>query len=491
MSAGRGAPTPQGSAARRVAGNAGWLLAAEVGVRLLGFLGALYLARRLGASLYGVVGIAVALTAFFGNLVRVGTSQPAIRELARDPEHTADTYARVAGLRLAVALGLGVALFVGLEPLARSLSAPPKLLALYALGLVPVALTSVWAFQGLERMSVVATGRVAQQAAVVVGWWLLVREGADLVRVPLVEVGASLALVAWYAWRLRALRGPLRVRFEVRAWPAMLAESLPLAVAVLFRMVYSRGDVLLLGWLGSAREAGLFLVSHKLVLAAATVPVVLQQAAFASTSRLLQRELSAALALQSVIARLALVALVPLVVVGFALAPAILSMLFGSEYAAAAPILRITLFTIPVLVVAATMRHLLVAATAPRLLLLGTTAGVVVHVGLAVVLIPRFGGTGAAAACLMGEAIGAAILTATAHQRFGATPFGPRTLAPVVAGGLAAVALAASGGPSATGLLLGAVTYVAATFALGAVRRDEIRRGIAYVREWSQARGGA
>ncbi len=465
--------------------NAGFLAAGQVLERALGFGIAVWLARTLGADGYGTIGVAVSLLGFLLIAVASGTTPLAIREVARDPAAIPRLYARVAGLRLAVAgvvLGL---LALGGGALARSLGVPPLLLGLYALGLVPVALACDWAFHGLERMHVVALGSLAERGLVLTGLWLFVRGPEPaLWRVPVVEVGAAAALAAGYGallWRRRPARATPRGPVTTRG--RLLREGMPISLAVFLRAIYTQGDVVLLGGLASAAAAGLFLASHKLVLTCTILPTVLQQAAFPATSRWLEREPERAFALQADLLRWALLALVPVVVAASAAGERLLVLVFGGAYADAGAVLRIAVWTLPLVALAVVHRSLLLAAGAPKTLLLGVAAGAGVHVALAFALIPRAGAQGAAWACLLGEALGAACLAGLTHWRLGRTPLVPRTLAPFAAGALAFAPLAAPGLPLPGRAALAAAVYAAAALAFGAVRRSEITGALRWLRD--------
>ena len=472
--------------------NAGFLAAGELLERGIGLAIAVLLARSLGVAGYGAVGVAVSTLAFLGIAIRVGTTPLGIREVARHPQPAAIAalYGRIAGLRLVLASALLVLLVFGLGPLARSLGVPPALLGLYALGLLPLALAASWVFLGLERMHVVALGSLLERAVVLAALWLLVRgPDPDLLRVPLVEVGAAALATLGYLLLLRGRGLVLRPR-PSRAGLGLLGEGVPVALAIALQTVYIQGDVMLLGWLSSTEAAGVFLASHKLVLTGSMVPTILQQAAFPATGRLLHRDRARAVALQSSILRGSLALVVPIGVLGSAAGPELLSLFYGAGFAEAAPVLRITLWTLPLVAIAGVQRALLLAAGASKPLLLGVATGCVAHVALALVLIPAAGAKGAAVACLLGEVLGVSTLVTLARLRLGRSALSPRALAPLAAGGLALLPLALPGVGLPARLALAAAVYGAAALALGVVRREEVSPLLAWARSaWREATG--
>ncbi len=463
--------------ARQLARNVLWLGGGEVAARAVGFAIALYLARVLDAPGYGAIGIAAALVNVLDLVVRGGTAPRAIREVARDPHSLPEVFAHVVGLRLVLAAVVVGAVGLVLQPLSSAFDIPASLLALYALGLFPVALTAIWALRGLEAMGLVASSRILDRLLVLAGVLLLVREGAqDLLRVPMVEVGAAAAIAfGYYVHLCRRQGGVLRIRFEVRRWRRLLGEGVPITLSLMLRAMYVQGDILLLGWLATAESAGQFLVSQKLVLTLGMFALVLRDASFPAISRMVRGDPAAALRLQARLLRYVLCVLAPAVAVGWVFAVPLIAALFGSEYDVAPRVLRIMLFTLPVVAFAGNLRNLLVAAEQPHPLPRTDALAVAVHLALGVTLIPLWGAVGAAAACLAGECVVAVLLARVVRERLGPIPWDRRALAPMVSAGLMAGVLATDWAGLPLRLCAGGLLYVVAAIGLGAIRRDELR----------------
>jgi O-antigen/teichoic acid export membrane protein len=463
----------------------------EIAARVVGFAISLYLARSLGASGYGAIGIAASLIHVLDLVVRGGTAPGAVRQIAQQPDSLAVVVGRVGGLRLTLAAATLGALLLALPLLSSAFGVPAGLVFLYGLGLLPVAASCFWALQGLEAMDVVAAAHVAERLLVLVGVLLLVHGAAsDVYLVPVVEAGAAaLVVLGLHAWLRRRAGRWLPIRFEPAHWPGLLREGVPVSFSLVLRTMYTHGDVLLLGWLASADAAGEFLVSHKLVLAVATVALVLREASFPWTSRLGLTDRSQAIRLQARILRLTLLALMPAIAFGFALAEPVIAALYGSSYAAATQVLRVTLFTLPVVALAGSLRALLLSVALPRHLAAAGALAVLAHVGLGLLLIPRLGAPGAGVACLIGQCVGAAVLATVVRGSLGGLPWDRRTLAPVVAGLLAIAVLEVTQGASLTLRgVSGGLAYLGAALAFGALRRDELRAAADYASRRAAAR---
>jgi len=468
---------------RLLAFNAGWLASGEMVNRLLGFLITLYLARVLGASLFGAVGVAVGLVAFLGVLVRAGTAAWGIREIAVRPNSVRETYGRLVGIRIAIAVAFLVPFTLAAPLVAKRFGVPADLMLLYGFALIPAALTLNWAFRGLERMHVVGIAMATRNGLVLVGLLLFVRAAdADATLVPVIEVAAALMVIAGLHWLLRRRVGPLRPRFEIRLWPGILREAVPIGIGTVMRTVFMHGEVILLGWLATTAAAGQYLVSHKIVLALALLGIIVQESAFPATSRIVRDDVPRALALQARLLRYTFIVLAPVCVTTVAHADALILLLYGPVYAKAAEILRITALALPFAAAIALFTRLLIAAAAPRALVAGIGIGAAAHVALGIALIPAWQEVGAAVACVGGEAIGAIALAVMVHRVLAGGPWDRRVLAPVVGGiAMAAAFYLARGWDIPYQALAGLAVYALVATVFGAVRRDEIRAATAFL----------
>jgi O-antigen/teichoic acid export membrane protein len=165
----------------------------------------------------------------------------------------------------------------------------------------------------------------------------------------------------------------------------------------------------------------------------------------------------------------------PLALAVFLAAPALVSVFAGPNFAAAVLPLRLLALSLPFSFLAMLVVYAYIAAERRRLLLALTSATIGLNVVLNVALVPRFGATGSAAATLIAEGIGCAVLVAFAAAQLGLRP-DLALVGRVGAASLAMVAVAAAtartGAVPEAGVSLAA--YVAAALALRVVRPAEI-----------------
>lgn len=460
-----------------LARNLTWLTSGEVAARLLAFAVAVYLARVLGAEGFGRIGTALALVSYFGIAVDAGFDPFTIRQVARRPRRVPSLFSLVLGLRLRLALAAYAALGV------VAVLAPPgavgrtDLALVFGATLFTTAGNPAWALRGRDEMGTVALGTVLQNVAYAGAVLLLVR-GPDpaLIFVPVAHVTGEAARIAYQVGALRRRYPRLLVRDREVEGGRLVRESLPVGLSKALRLGYYQGDLLLLAWLASAREAGQFLAGHKLVLALVAVVLLYQQNAYPTLSRLMGTAPERGRRFQRAASRYALLVAVPVAVGGAFAAHPVVTWLFGSEYLGAVPVLAVMLSTVPLLILSSGLQNELLAVGRSELVLRSEALGLAVHVLLAALLIPRWGAGGAAGASLVGQLaiLGLAVRYGRGVAR---APLGRRTLAVLGAGAVMAGvvgALRSLGLPLAVGV--GLAAYGAVVAAARGIGLAELRR---------------
>ena len=462
---------------RLLARNFMWLSLQELLIRAAGLVVAIYLARALGPEGYGQLGIALAIISVCSIFVASGTGSWATRLTALDPTSVPDTHRKLTGLRLVLA-AVVMALMAGTAPwLGPVIGVPPLLLVLCSLLMLRTALTVFWAFRGIDRMHVNAMAESLEKVLFLLGLIVLIRGGEnDLLRVPLIEVGAVLIAIGWARWRLSQPYPGLRVSFRPGDWREILSEALPLGAAQFLGAVFVNSGLLLLGWLADSRAAGEYLVAQKIMLTLLIPMSVLVIGAFPSASRLLRSDQEAAIDLVTRLLRYYLIAVTPLFLIVLFFAESMLALLFGDEYRPAAELLIVLLVAVPLLAVSTTGTMVLRALPKPGGLLLARAVATVILLIASLILIPRQGAVGAAAAVIVAELAAAVILHLMIWLAVRRLPLDLRCLLPVIAGALSAAVFVWLGAHSLLfGLSIAALVYVLVLVLSGGVSLAETR----------------
>lgn len=463
----------------RIARNAGYLTLAKAGAMGLNFVVWAYLARVLEAGPYGQIGVGLALVGYFALLISLGFDAVAMREVARNGNRLSSMVGEVIGLRVALLLVAGLVYGGVVIALPRPLGYK-VLLAVIGVQLVVKAVQLDWVYIATERAGVVAAREMVAAVVMIAGTFALVRGPDDVAVAAALVVGAPLLSVAgmWVAYRRSY--GPIRPRIDVRAWKALMAAGLPLAASALMIELYTSLDRLMLEGLRTTEEAGLYFGAYK-VLSLAIVPAaVLTPAFFASLAEPVgDRE--AMRASGRSFARALLTFGVPVAIAGPVLAGGAIVLVNGATFAVAGPALAILLVNAGVIHANTALGTPLMAWDLQRPYMWTVVAGGVANVILNVVLIPRFGIEGAAAATLASEMVVGAGLLVVYRRATGDVPLGPlvRIVPAAVLGAAAPSALGVwLDWPVLVSALAGGVGYGVAAWVFGVVDRDWIREGL-------------
>lgn len=372
---------------------------------LLGAATSVFLLRGLSVEEFGRYATVAALLGIVSTVTDAGLTAVGARELSlreRGPRR-AELLGVLLGLRiLLTAAGVGAAaIFAVLAGYDRTM-VWGTLLAGAGVLLVNTQATSMMPLSVELRLGALTVFEVLKQALTLIGVAALALAGASLLPYFAVQVAvgaAVLALTPRVVGGARMLRPRLARHEAVR----LLADALPLAVAIAMNVVYLRLLVIIVSLTESKQETGLYATSFRIFEMLIGIPAlvlsvalpVLAVAGARDSERLrygLQRmtEVAAVLSL------------------GLALTTAVLAapairLLAGPAYDGAAPILRIQAWALVPLFLGQVLVLALISLRRQRSLAVGNALALVLVIVLALSLTPRFAGRGAAAAGVLAE----------------------------------------------------------------------------------------
>lgn len=485
------------SAATAVArGGAGMLLATLIG-SAAGLGLDLYVNGLLSLGDYGLYGAWRRLLLFAGLATQAGMENAVIRRVAAGAPEEADGVVRAA---LRGTLGLSVigalALLLAAGPLARGLDPGPQQATTAALVLVigamslpfaAVRLVAVSASQGFgalrHRAVVMFLAWPALQGA---GLLLLVHGlGLGVVGAALAYTGAMAGGAALALLQLRRLRPAAVGLGGGGAFLALLAFSWPLWLQSFLGAVYAWADQVLLAGLRDTATAGAYgPVAALLPLFGLGLGALNNSFAPQIARRHADGDHAELAALYRTVTRWALVVTLPPTLVCLVLPEVVLD-LWPAGDASAAPALRLVAGANLFGTAVGSVNYLLIMSGRPRASLINGVLAAVVSLGASVLLIPRWGVTGAAlanaAATLVSNGVGLAQVWAGLRLH----PFHPALLKVAAAGTVAGALLGPLGGvalspwivgPAAGALATGAVLGVLGMLGLSPEDRELVER---------------
>lgn len=252
------------------------------------------------------------------------------------------------------------------------------------------------------RLGALTAVDLTQQLATFVGITILVLASATLLPFFAVQVFAGACTIA-VALLLARGATSLKPRFHWGEWKVLLKAIGPVAIAVAVNQLYLRVLVVLMSLLASAQQTGLFATAFRVNEIFVGLPLFVVGVAFpvlAHAGRADEARL--ANALQRITQVVLVLAIVVVLGVSIAADP-IVKILGGSQYADAAPVLRIQIFAL----VGASLTQVwtlgLVAVDRQRALVVTNGIALLAAITYGLILIPPLDAKGASIAAACGE----------------------------------------------------------------------------------------
>lgn len=393
-------PTQARWSLERLGLNSLWLLLARFGAQGMSVVFAALLARRLGAAGLGEFSI-LSSVVFLGNvLTTFGTDSLLIREIARMRRAAFSLVSTSFWIQVSLSILFISAVFLWNE------GSPA--LPLYALSLLPLALTSVYSavLRGFERMDLYLCLNLAAAALQLACGIAVLLLHADLVGLVALLLVCQV-ITAALAWRLG--RNWIGLRFVRRA-PQLLGPTvrlvLPFALLTTCSLLFQRMGLLTLGAWSTADATGWFSAAARIVEALKIVPQALLGALFPMLAR--RAEQSRLLPFGRASLRLSVAFCLVAALGSSLLASPLILLIYGEGFLLAAHALQILAWGLVPYAVTATLSLELVAQGREWSALRGTLAGGLFAALLFALWVPHFGLTGACWASLTAESFQAA-----------------------------------------------------------------------------------
>jgi len=393
-------------------------VAAKVGI----VVATLVVARTLGADLFGQWSYAAAMAGVIGLLAEAGLTNALQRRIARGDEDPAHLVSNALAMKVVAALAaialVGIIAVAGRKP-------GPVALSLVMLGVFSIANTSGLMVQGVFRATAAshldAAARVGQQIMLVGAVFVLATMSAGVIAFSAGCAVTGAIGVAMSLWILHRHAIPVRVRFDFDVWRSLGHDAWPFWVAGMFWIAYFRVDVVILSYLGTDRQTGLYNLAYNGFQVLTVPSAVLAGALYPSFAHLYKHEVARFERLRwrthiaSLFAGAAIAGAASL-----AVGPGI-RLIAGPEYAGSILLFRVLTLGLVFLYPNYLMFQTLSAAGRQRLVMVAAGVGAASNVCLNFALVPSFQALGASIATISTEAVVFCVLSVMAWRALSVT----------------------------------------------------------------------
>ncbi len=394
----------QGDTTKKIAHNTAIQIIGKAISTFLGLIAIGMMTRYLGAEQFGWYVTTIAFLQFIGILIDFGLI-PVTAQMLSEPSYNKERLLQsLLGFRLASAV-----VFLGIAPLiALFLPYPPQVkiaISFTTISFLSIAMNQVLVgyYQTKLKMHIQAVGEIVGRIVLVAGLWILMQKNAGFLPIMWVIVCSSLAYTI-YMWTIASKEMPTRPVFDKQLYKAIAIKMWPVAISIIFNVVYLKGDTVLLSILRTQQEVGMYGAAYRVIdilsqtammLMGVILPVLAYHYSRAHRDTF-QKYYQLAFDAMMMLA-------VPMTVGTIMLAEPIMILVAGDQFAAAALPLKILSVAVFGLYLGAVFGHTAVAINKQKQTMwIYISDAILTFVGY-LYFIPKFGMTGAAGMTVFSE----------------------------------------------------------------------------------------
>lgn len=388
--------------------NTSWVIGERFITIALGFFVTVLVSRYLGPEKYGVLSYALSLSALFATAGHMGLSGLVVREIVKKPQKITETLGtsivlKTFGISLGVIFLLLYAVFFE-----RHQSQDFWTIVVISTSLLfrPLNVIVFW-FQSQVQIKYVATARFVSFLIAAVVKIILIYIGAELLFFAFAHflqvVFLSIFLIVVY--QAKASISIVLWKFSFSRAKELLCEGWVVMLGALFFTVYMKMDQVMLKWFVGAGEVGIYSVAASISEAWYFLPTAIVASMFPKLIKLKEsapRRYNRRL--QQIFEILFVIALIVALIMAFMAKP-LIGFFFGVKYLSSAPILSIHIWAGLFVFMRAAFRKWILIEDALMFSLITQGFGAFANIGLNLLLIPSYGGKGAAIATLLSYAM--------------------------------------------------------------------------------------
>ncbi|MBI5079282.1 flippase [Candidatus Wolfebacteria bacterium] len=400
------------TARQTVIKNIFWLSFGQFGSRFIKAAIAIYAARILGASGYGILSYALGLIGFFTIFADIGISSILTREVAKNQKDEDRYFSTIAVIKIAL-LFFTAAIIVFVVPYFSKIEEVKYLMPLVALLIIFDGLRelSVAFFRGKEKMEIEAFIVTTTNILITFFGFVTLYFWTTYTSLLVAYIAASLCGFLMAAYFLRGKWLKIKGNFTKQLVAPIVKSAWPMAIGGLIGSFLFNVDILMLGWWKMPEEIGYYSVAQKIVGLIYNFPGLLAIAIFPVFSRYISNnnENQIKLLTTKTIAMLFMAA-IPIATGGFLLKDQIINFVYGENYAQAANVFSILIISILAIFPFSILNDLVFAYNKQKKMLAYGVAASLSNIILNALLIPFYGIVGAAIATTFSNMLNVAML---------------------------------------------------------------------------------
>jgi O-antigen/teichoic acid export membrane protein len=378
--------------------NTGWMLAARIITFITSFLTIAIVARYLGPENLGKLDYAQSFVAILSVFASLGIDQILYRDLISHPEDEN----RLLGTAIYSKLFFGTLSFMVSILISILLKSDPILTILIGICALTFVVSPIGTVGSLFKAQVKA--KYTSQISIFLAFFIPILKlmviffDKGIIYFAVIILIESLISVLWslYIYKFHLGHNPFSWKFHLDTFKKLMKDSWPLLLAGVSGYIYAKMDqVLLLHYIDSA-TVGIYGVAVRLTQVWAFLPGLIIGSLFPAIINAKKIDLLSYSKRFKMLAILTTGVTAVIAIPLYIFAPFVIKLIFGTDFIAAAPILRIHLWISIAITLVILAQHYLIAENYSKIFLYTSLIGATTNIILNIILIPLFNSQGAA-----------------------------------------------------------------------------------------------
>ncbi|MBP2046882.1 flippase [Methanobacterium aggregans] len=402
---------------QRIAKNTGVMFISQIMTYLIGFFITMYTARYLGAEGFGILSLALSITAVFGITADLGLTTLMIREVARNKSlvntYISNTFLMKIGLS---ALTLGI-MFLLVNVIGYS-GTVSTVIYLITFSVIVTAFTGVLSavFQAHEKMEYISVSTILNSISMLVGTGVGIYYHMDVVyfaALYLISCGlVFIYILLMYLWKFSLPN----IHIDRTFWKPTIKEAWPFGITSLSGTLYTYIDSIMLSIIQGNTVVGWYSAAYRLMLITLFIPNTVNTAIFPVMSRFYTSSRDSLNLMYERYFKYMMIIGIPMGFGTTLLADKIILLVFGPGYTQSVLALQILIWTMVFTFAGASFVQLLQSINKQIVITKISAICVIINILLNLILIPRYSFIGASFATLLTEVVLVGYIISTSYK---------------------------------------------------------------------------
>lgn len=253
------------STTKKIAHNTAYQMIGKIISTILGLIAIGMMTRYLGQEHFGWYITTITFLQFIGILIDFGLI-PVTAQMMSEPEfNKKELFKNLLGFRFVTAI-----IFLGITPLIALFFPYPRevkiAISFSTIAFLSVAMNQIFLgfYQTKLKMHIQAIGEVVGRIVLVGGLWLIIYKQAGFLPIMIVVVLNSAAYTA-FMWLSSIKYSKPSFGFNWKIWKKIMIKSWPIAISIIFNVVYLKGDIILLSIFKTQSEVGIYGAAYRVI----------------------------------------------------------------------------------------------------------------------------------------------------------------------------------------------------------------------------------